>query len=187
MPKQNRIQMLTKSALFIALMAVSANLTAFITVGAVPLTFQTVIAALAGIILGKRSGSLAIIGYLLLGFFGAPVFASFSGGLHSLFLPTFGFLASFIGVAYITGSVTEKKSTLSKYIAFVAVFSGLLFNYLIGTLYLVVYTGYLAEMNPEAMTAAAISMVPFFIKDVIFALITAGLAYKLRHYRFKRK
>ncbi|GEL07782.1 biotin transporter BioY [Salisediminibacterium halotolerans] len=184
MAQQHQVHMLTKSALFIALMAVSANLTAFITVGAVPLTFQTVIAALAGIILGKRNGALAIFGYVLLGIFGAPVFAGFSGGLQSLLSPTFGFLISFAGVAFITGKLTESLANLTKQSSFFAVFTGLALNYLFGVPYLVLYTGYLSAMNQEAMTAAALSMIPFFIKDVVFAFITAGLAYKLRRYRF---
>src|SRR5690554_7034323 len=75
---------LTKAAMFTALMAIGANLTAFITIGSVPLTFQTAIAILCGIILGKRDGFLSMVGYVFVGLAGIPVFAGFQGGVQMI-------------------------------------------------------------------------------------------------------
>lgn len=107
-----RINDLTKGAMFIALMAIGANLTAFITIGSVPLTFQSVIAILAGILLGKRLGAFSLIGYIMVGLIGAPVFAGFTGGFQVFASPTFGFLLSFVAIAYVAGSVVEKSRSI---------------------------------------------------------------------------
>ncbi len=46
--------------------------------------------------------------YMLIGLFGAPVFARFGGGFSTIVAPTFGFILSFILAAYVTGLLIEK-------------------------------------------------------------------------------
>ncbi len=55
---------------------------------------------MAGILLGSKVGALAMIIYTILGLGGATIFANFRGGLTMIFSPTFGFILSFIIIAF---------------------------------------------------------------------------------------
>jgi biotin transport system substrate-specific component len=177
---QFRISDLTKGAMFIALMAIGANLTAFITIGTVPLTFQSVIAILAGILLGKNLGAFSIIGYIMVGLIGVPVFAGFSGGFQVLASPTLGFLLSFVAIAYVSGKLVEGKTEPTSTTYFKASLIGLLVNYFIGVPYLYFHSSVILQLENIQFTTIAISMGPFFAKDFILALFTASVAPKLK-------
>ncbi len=110
-PKWRAID-LTLVGMFAALMAIGANITSwapFLVIGGVPITLQTFFCVLAGAILGRRLGAVAMIVYMLIGLFGAPVFAQFGGGFGSVARPTFGFIISFIFAAYVTGWMIERE------------------------------------------------------------------------------
>ena len=118
---------------FAALMAVGANVSPFLTIGGVPITLQLMFAILAGGILGSRLGALSMVVYMLLGLVGAPVFAQFKGGPSHLLSPTFGFILSFIFVAYVTGKLVGEKRNNSKASYLSAGILSILLNYMIGT------------------------------------------------------
>ncbi|MEK4031138.1 biotin transporter BioY [Pseudobacillus sp. FSL P4-0506] len=121
-------------ALFAALMAIGANASSFLIIGGVPVTLQLMFAIIAGGLLGSRLGSLSMAVYLFIGLAGAPVFAQFKGGPASIFSPTFGFILSFIVVAYIAGKLLIDPHKKTSYL-YTGVAS-ILFNYLIGTNYM---------------------------------------------------
>lgn len=173
---------LTFVSLFVALMAVGANITSwapFMRIGDVPITLQTFFCVLAGAVLGSRLGALSMTVYALLGLVGAPVFAKFSGGPATLFSPTFGFILSFILAAYVTGKIIEKRQTVKYF--FIASIAGLLVNYVVGTN--IMYMAYkLWAAAPEGFTykMAWLWMVVPFPKDLVLSLFAATLAMRLR-------
>nr|WP_257348837.1 biotin transporter BioY [Pseudalkalibacillus decolorationis] len=112
-------------------MAIGANLTSLLVIGSVPITLQTFFSVLAGLILGSRLGAISMTVYMFIGLAGAPVFAQFSGGLGYTFKPTFGFILSFILVAYVCGKIIESRS--SKKMFLVAALFGMAINYIAGT------------------------------------------------------
>ncbi|WP_408010496.1 biotin transporter BioY [Pseudalkalibacillus sp. A8] len=122
---------ITLAAVFAALMAVGANLTSLLVIGSVPITLQTFFSVLTGLILGSRLGAISMTVYALLGLVGAPVFAQFSGGFGMLLKPTFGFILSFILVAYVAGKIVESNSSKQRYM--VAALVGMAINYIAGT------------------------------------------------------
>src|SRR5690625_728615 len=124
------------AALFAALMGIGANVTAYLVIGGVPITLQSVIAIIAGALLGSRLGALSMTIYTLVGLVGMPVFAGFSGGIRALVSTTFGFVLSFIIVAFVVGKMIENKATLSVSYAVLVAFVGLTLNYIIGTNYM---------------------------------------------------
>jgi biotin transport system substrate-specific component len=164
------------SGMFAALMMIGANITAFapfLTMGGVPITLQTFFAILAGLILGSRLGAISMTVYMFVGLAGAPVFAKFSGGFSSIISPTFGFIISFIFVAYIVGKIVEKNGHLNSYIF--AALVGCTINYLFGTNWM--YFAYkLWAAAPDAFTykIAWLWMVPPLPKD-IFLSVLAGI------------
>jgi biotin transport system substrate-specific component len=167
---------LVYSGMFAALMMIGANITAFapfLTVGGVPITLQTFFALLAGLILGSRLGAISMTVYMFVGLAGAPVFAKFSGGFGSIISPTFGFIISFIFVAYIVGKIVEKNGHLNSYIF--AALVGCTINYMFGTNWM--YFAYkLWAAAPDAFTykIAWLWMVPPLPKD-IFLSVLAGI------------
>ncbi|ANX11824.1 BioY family transporter [Fictibacillus arsenicus] len=167
---------ITLIGMFVALMAIGANITTifpFMVVGGVPITLQTFFCILAGALLGSRLGAIAMSVYLLVGLVGAPVFAQFKGGFATVVSPTFGFLLSFILVAYVTGLIIEKNGSKASYV--IATLIGTAINYVVGTnLMFMAYKMWAAA--PEGFTysmAWGWMMVPL-PKDIILA-VCAGL------------
>jgi biotin transport system substrate-specific component len=170
---------LTYGAVFVCLMAIGANITVWfpflaVPIGgaSVPLSLQTFFAILAGLMLGRKLGTISIITYILIGFAGVPVFAGLTGGPMAFVTPTGGFIISFVFIAYMTGWIAEKnkKEHFSIYLGASAI--GLILNYGIGVTYM-----YLA-MNlwlglPITYGLAWASMTPFLIKDAALASLAA--------------
>lgn len=181
MNEQSKIFKMSIGAMFVALTAVGANITSivpFLVIGGVPITLQTFFAILSGLVLGSRLGAFTMFVYMMLGLGGAPVFARFSGGAGTILSPTFGFIVSFILVAYVAGKIRELKGTFNTYL--VAAFIALLTNYIIGTNWM--YAAYKLWFEaPEQFTYAIawLWMALPFIKDVVLTILVAVLAFRL--------
>ncbi|UOR13997.1 biotin transporter BioY [Halobacillus amylolyticus] len=163
------------------MMAVGANITSiapFMVVGGVPITLQTFFAILAGLILGSRLGALSMFTYMLLGLAGAPIFAQFKGGFAILLSPTFGFIVSFILIAYIAGKMAEHKRSLAVYIS--AALLAMATNYIFGTNWM--YAAYVLWFDaPEGFTykMAWYWMVFPLPKDIVLSIFAGVMAHRL--------
>ncbi|WP_084242647.1 biotin transporter BioY [Planomicrobium okeanokoites] len=166
-------------AMFSALMAIGANLTSFLIIGGVPITLQTFFAILAGLLLGSKLGAASMVVYAFIGLAGVPVFAKFSGGMDTIISPTFGFIVSFILLAYVVGLIAEKFPTRKGFVA--AALAGLAINYLFGTNWM--YAAYkLWFAAPEGFTymMAWAWMVPPLPKDLILAVLAGFFGFRLK-------
>ncbi len=173
---------LTLSSMFVVLIAIGANITSMIpglVVGGVPITLQTFFAILAGLILGGRLGVLTTSAYTFIGLVGIPVFAQFSAGLGILFKPTFGFILSYILVAFVAGKMVAKKNNVSSFI--IAALVGTVINYVIGTNWMYFAYKIWAEA-PEGFTygMAWLWMLAPLPKDIILAIFAGTFAYRLK-------
>ncbi|HEU5139629.1 MAG TPA: biotin transporter BioY [Bacillales bacterium] len=177
---------LAYAGMFAALMAIGANLTAMISFGTIPLTMQTFFAIMAGALLGSRLGTISMIVYMIVGLIGVPVFAGFSGGPGTIFHPTFGFIVSFIFVAYATGKIIEAKPNPRLPRFLVACFVGLILNYGIGTtiMYFALNFWY-GGADGISYGLAWMGMLPFLPKDIFFTVVAAVIAPRI--YRSVRK
>ncbi|MFD1357054.1 biotin transporter BioY [Fictibacillus halophilus] len=178
---------ITLIGMFVALMAIGANITTifpFMVVGGVPITLQTFFCILAGALLGSRLGAIAMSVYVLVGLVGAPVFAQFKGGFATVVSPIFGFLLSFILVAYVTGLIIEKNGSNASYVF--ATLIGTAINYVVGTnLMFMAYQMWAAA--PEGFTysmAWGWMMVPL-PKDIILAVCAGLIAPRINMARKK--
>ena len=175
----SRTLQLVQTAMFAALMMIGANISSFLIIGGVPITLQTFFAILAGMLLGKRQGAIAMLVYALIGLAGLPVFANFSGGLDTILSPTFGFILSFIFVAYIAGYIVEKYPSKVGFV--IAGLAGLVFNYVFGTNWM--YVAYKLWFSaPEGFSykmAWAWMAVPL-PKDLILAVLAGLFGYRLK-------
>lgn len=172
---------LVHSAMFAALMMIGANITAFVpflVVGGVPITLQTFFAILAGLILGSRLGAISMTVYMFIGLAGAPVFAKFGGGFGSILNPTFGFIVSFIFVAYVAGKIVERNGSLPSYI--IAGLVGMVINYGFGTNWMY-YAYKLWAAAPDGFTykLAWIWMIPPLPKDILLAVLAGMFGHRM--------
>jgi biotin transport system substrate-specific component len=164
--------------LFAALMAVGANVAPFLMIGGVPVTLQLMFAIIAGGMLGSRVGAKAMTVYLALGLVGAPVFAQFKGGPSSLLSPTFGFILSFIAVAFAVGIILERYRTFGGYLT--AGILALLLNYIIGTNFMYLALTFWAEApGGFSYTVAWGWMVAYLPLDIVVTAVSLVVLQRL--------
>ncbi|MBE1555350.1 biotin transporter BioY [Sporosarcina limicola] len=167
-------------SLFAALMGVGANVSPLLMIGAVPITLQLLFAILAGGLIGSRLGSFSMGAYLFLGLVGAPIFAQFKGGPGSIFSPTFGYVISFIFVAYIVGKFFERE----KQSIFNSIGAGALAivaNYVIGTNYMYfAFKYWLAAPEGFSYTMAWSWMTAYLPLDIVVTILSLGMLPRLQ-------
>ncbi|WP_336823153.1 biotin transporter BioY [Sporosarcina sp. USHLN248] len=167
--------------MFAALMMIGANITTFVpflVVGGVPITLQTFFSILAGLILGSRLGAISMTVYMALGLVGAPVFTKFQGGFGYILSPTFGFVLSFILLAYVAGLIVERYGSLKSYI--VAALVGMSINYLFGTNWMYFsYKFWAAAPDAFSYAVAWAWMVPPLPKDILLSVLAGIFSHRM--------
>lgn len=129
---RSKIRMLTRTALFTALIALGAFMR--IPVPFVPFTMQYFFTMMAGLVLGSKYGAISAGAYVGLGLIGVPIFSG-GGGFDYVLRPTFGYLIGFIIGTYVTGLIAERHYRPKTKRLLAAAFSGLAIVYLCGTIY----------------------------------------------------
>ena len=126
----------TKSLVLMSLFAALIAAGAFIKVPVpvVPFTLQFLFTTLAGILLGGKYGGLSVLGYVVLGLIGLPIFAG-GGGIAYVLQPTFGYLIGFCVGTYVTGVIANRVPAPSVKRLVAANFAGLLIVYTFGMVY----------------------------------------------------
>lgn len=146
---------LAQSGLFIALLAISAHLK--IPIGIVPITFQVLVTILIGLLLNRTQVIYTMLGYVLLGLIGVPVFAS-GAGIAYIASPSFGFIIGFIALTLCVNSFDNKL---------VGIGVGYLLLYAIGLSYLGFIVRVILE-NPISLEKIFMSYwVPFLFNDFL--------------------
>lgn len=164
---------IAECALMVALMVAGAYIK--IPFPLVPLTFQTVISVLTGLLLGWKKGAASMAVYCILGLVGVPVFAA-GGGFFYVLKPSFGYILGFILSAAVAGLILRnKKPTFLR--CTVAAMAAFLANYVIGIPYCMV-AAYLSgtENLVNLFIAGNLAYMP---KDAVLCFIAAIAAYKV--------
>lgn len=73
-----------------------------------PITLQSFVVLFIAIGLGWRIGVLSVLGYILAGILGLPVFAGYRSGPEVLSGPHAGFFLGFILASWLCGTISEK-------------------------------------------------------------------------------
>lgn len=183
MKGRSKVFNLIIGAMFVALTAIGANITSIIpfVIGGVPITLQTFFAILSGLVLGSRLGAFSMFVYMVLGLAGVPVFAQFKGGAAMVLSPTFGFIISFIFVAYVAGKIAETKRTFPIYI--VAALIAMAINYVFGTNWM--YAAYLFWFEAPTEFSYKIAWLWMSVplpKDIVLSILAGAFAYRLNKY-----
>jgi biotin transport system substrate-specific component len=173
-------QDLVRISLFAALIAVLGlipKLDLPFTAG-VPITAQTLGVMLAGLILGARNGSLAVLLFLFVVALGAPVLSGGRGGLGVFFGPTIGFLVGWVAGAWACGFLNtqfRKWAPARPYLCalIAALLGGIVVIYAFGIPGIVLKT----ELTFVKAFLAATVFVP---GDILKCLIAAWIASRIR-------
>ncbi len=166
----SKVRELVLAAVFAALTAVGGFLK--IPFGPMFITLQTMLAALAGMVLGPRWGAASQGVYLALGLLGLPIF-TMGGGLGYVFQPSFGFLLGFPLTAAVSGLLARGSLSPVRLAGAAAVgilagyaigvpYMGLILNLYLGkglSLWQVVESGLVIYLPGEAVKVAATAVV----------------------------
>lgn len=129
----------------------------------VPMTLQTLVVLLMGVVLGWRLGALTVLFYLAQGAAGLPVFAGTpEKGLGLLYMvgPTGGYLMGFVLAAALTGWLAERGFDRTRMGTAVAMIGGNLVIYAMGLIWLGSFVGY----NSTLLT---LGLTPFLLGDAV--------------------
>ena len=151
---------------FAILTALSAQVRIAIPISPVPITGQTFVVLLSGLILGSTFGAISMLMYLFIGMSGLPFFSAGVAGLAILKSPTIGYIIGFFLAAYVIGVFATKP--------ILAILLGSI------TIYIAGVSGLMIILNTSFSNAIAIGVVPFLIGDAIKSILAVGLAFKLK-------
>ncbi len=164
---------LTKIALFVAVLTVSAYITVpFV----IPFTMQTFAVFLACFMLGGVKAFVAILVYVLLGAIGLPVFSGFKGGAGALLGPTGGYIIGFLVSALVYGAITAVFGE-KKFVKFTAAVVGLALLYAFGSLWFAF--GYSTGGAGSLGVILIKCVVPYIVPDLVKIFAAAIVAERL--------
>jgi len=164
-------------SLFAALTAVGAFIK--IPIPYVPLTLQTLMVMLAGLILGSRLAALSQALYLTIGLLGLPIFAQ-GGGPGYVLQPSFGFLLGFIVGAYVIGRMVEKEENISLPRTLAALILGQAAIYSLGIAYLHFNLNFIIHKPTSIYTTLKIGLLVFIPGDILKTLVAALVMAPIR-------
>jgi biotin transport system substrate-specific component len=160
---------------FALLAAVSARFAVPFPGTAVPISLQTLVVMMSGVLLGPALGASAMTMYVLAGAAGLPAFVA-GGGVAYLFGPTGGYLLAFPLAAAVAGGVAAqaRSAGFARTLGLTAAAAlGTLTVYLGGWAQLSVWTGDMAA-------AVKLGVLPFLVGDAANVAIAVVLAGRLR-------
>ncbi len=152
-----------------AAVAVAARVSFQLPGSEVPSTLQGPMVLLVGGLIGALMGASSLLFYLLLGIFGAPVFAGGAGGLDHLFGPTGGYLFSFPVAAAMVGRFGSRGRPVR---CFGAALAGMACIQLTGALWLKVSTH-------EQWSSLRSGLGPLLEQDLIKVIVVGLILWPL--------
>lgn len=165
----------TKNLILAGVFAALAAVAGFVKIplGVMSMTLQTMLAALAGMVLGPKWGAASMAVYLCLGLLGLPIF-TLGGGPGYVFQPSFGFLLGFVLTAAVSGTLAGPRPGPLR--AAAAAVVGILAGYVIGVPYMgVILNVYLGkEMSVWAVVQAGLLL--YLPGEAVKVLCTALIA-----------
>ncbi len=164
-------------ALFAALTAIGSMIT--IPIGPVPITLQNMFPMLAGLIIGPEAAAMSQFVYLLLGIVGLPVFAGGTGGVNSIFTPSFGYIIGFILSAFVIGKISRLVGRLTFVKSVVICIVGTLMIYLIGIPYLYIVLNNVLGKKITITYAMKIGFILFIPGDILKIIVVSFISNKI--------
>ncbi len=168
----DKTRKLTKMALCVALMAISAYISFPLPFTPAMVTAATIIVNMTAFILKPNDAFLVILAWLLIGAAGMPVFPGGAAGLGRLVGPTGGFYVSFLVAVWLMSKLLNGSNSFKKMVI-LGIAVGMPVIYIGGciSMYLV------AHMSVWATLVAAVF--PFIFGDIVKVFAGAFLATRV--------
>ena len=173
-----KIHTLTLTALFAALLCIISPWA--VPVGPIPISLATFGIYLISAVGGWRSGTLAVIVYLLIGTVGAPVFAGFRGGAQTILGPTGGYLMGYIVCALCVGDASDRFDG-RRPACLIGMIVGTILLYALGTIW------YMSQTSSALEPALLLCVLPFLPGDAVKIAAACVLAPLLRRRLYATK
>ena len=142
----------------------------------VPITLQSFAVMTAGIILGRKYGTLSMILYCLLGIF-IPWYSGMTGGLSVLIGSNAGYFLGFIICAYFVGTISDKIPKSRKFLGMsgTLLIANFILIYIPGlaVLYLTMYT---QGISLSLIHLLMMGFIPFIFGDILKVLASSALS-----------
>ena len=164
---------IAECSIFVALMTASAYVQ--IPFPLIPLTFQTVVSVLAGLLLGAKKGAISMAVYAFIGLLGIPVFTA-GGGIYYVLKPSFGYVLGFVASAAVAG-VTAGRAGLPLWRYVLAALAAFLADYAIGIPYCMV-AAYLSGVE-NLVNLFIVGNLIYMPKDAVLCVLAAILARRV--------
>jgi biotin transport system substrate-specific component len=158
---------------FALLTAIASKISFMVPGSLVPITLQSLVVSLAGVVLGSKRGALSQLSLIGLGLSGLPVFSAPLPGNLVLVGPTGGYILGFVLCAYATGLVFERLELKHFFVRYLAIFACSFFIFVPGVLWLSVYTGSFAS-------AVLTGLMPFLLGGLLKCLAVSFASYAQR-------
>lgn len=175
--KTSKTKSIVLIALFVALITAGAFIK--IPIPMVPFTLQTLFTMLAGLLLGKKNGTIAVCAYIFLGLAGLPVFTH-GGGIGYIFQPSFGYIIGFAVGAYVTGAIANKTADPSYLRLLAAGLAGLAIVYIFGLIYFYFMSNLYLGNNITVRVLLIHCFLLTIPGDIVCCVFGASLAKRLR-------
>ena len=144
----------------------------------VPITAQTFVVLLSGVMLGRWWGGASLALYAGLGALGVPWFNGWTGGLDRLFGPTGGYILGFVIASLFLGHMTDRYIRARSFFSMLTLM--LLANFLIiHSLGLIGLGLWLSLVKGSALTLTGLlwmGTIPFIPGDITKAVVAAAIA-----------
>ena len=172
-----KIRSLVLCSLFAALIAVGAFIK--VPVPLVPFTLQFLFTTLAGLLLGRKLGTLSVLLYIGIGLAGVPIFAG-GGGISYILRPSFGYLIGFALGTYVTGLISESSPEPDFKRLILAAFAGLSVVYSLGMIYYYFIANYYLGTPIGAKALVLYCFVLAVPGDIFLCYLSAVVAKKIK-------
>ncbi len=147
---------------------------------AIPFTLQTFAVFLTVGLIGGKRGSLSVLIYILLGAFGVPVFANFTGGLGKLLGITGGYIIGLL-VAALVMWLIERLIPYGTVMLIISMAAGLIVCYIFGSLwFMFIYARDTGSIGFVAVLAKCVF--PYIPFDTIKIALAIILCKRLRRF-----
>lgn len=163
---------LTKMALLVALLSISAYISFPLPFTPAMVTALTIIVNLTAFVLNPQEAFLVLLTWMILGAAGVPVFVGGTAGVGKLVGPTGGFVVSFLVAGWLMSKLRGDSNSFRK-LAALGILVGMPVIYLGGCISMYA----VAHMSLWATLVAAVF--PFIFGDVVKVLIAAFLAVRI--------
>lgn len=168
----NSIKDMTRMAICLALICVSAYIAVPVPFAAVVVSAVTMAMNLAAFLLTPMQTFIVLVSYVLLGVAGLPVFANGGAGIGQLFGPSGGFLIAFCVAYPVVSLLKGDKPNFKRYM--LAALVGIPISY-VGGVYTVMKV--LELTLNQTLLVAALPYIPF---DIIKGAIAAVIGIRLQ-------